>query len=109
MAPLFESTCIAVATKLTPHELLARCQRVENDMGRVRHQKWGPRIIDVDILTYRDRRVHEADLVIPHPFITERAFVLLPLRDVAPHLTIAGVKLDELIAKIDTAGVTPLG
>lgn len=104
----FVNACITVATKLTPHELLARCQKVENDMGRVRHQKWGPRIIDVDVLTYRDQQVREADLIVPHPYIGERAFVLMPLRDVAPNLTIDGLPLDVLIANMDTAGVAPL-
>lgn len=104
----FVNACISVATKLTPHNLLARCQHVENDMGRVRHQKWGPRIIDVDVLTYRDQQLHEPDLIVPHPYIAERAFVLLPLREIAPDLVIAGAPLDELIAKIDSTGVAPL-
>lgn len=104
----FVNACVSVATKFSPHDLLKRCQNVETQMGRVRHQKWGPRIIDVDILTYRDVCLNDPDLIIPHPFIANRSFVLLPLREIAPKLMIDGQSLDALIAKIDTAGVTPL-
>ena len=104
----FVNACISVTTKLTPHELLGRCQKVENDMGRVRHQKWGPRVIDVDVLTYQDAQLSGPDLIIPHAYIAERAFVLLPLRELAPDLKINGATLDDLIAKIDTTGVSPL-
>ena len=101
----FVNAAISIATELSPRELLERCQKVENDMGRVRRQKWGPRLIDVDILTYRDMAICEPDLVVPHPLIAERAFVLVPLRDVAPALTLAGRSLDALIADIDTSDV----
>jgi 2-amino-4-hydroxy-6-hydroxymethyldihydropteridine diphosphokinase len=104
----FVNACIAVATKLSPHDVLKRCQKVETEMGRVRHQKWGPRIIDVDILTYRAEELNDPDLVIPHPFIASRAFVLLPLLEIAPDLTIEGVRLTNLIASADINGVTPL-
>ena len=62
----FANACITIATKLSAHDLLRRCQAVENDMGRVRHQKWGPRIIDADILTYRGETIQTPDLVVPH-------------------------------------------
>ena len=104
----FVNACITVATQLLPHDLLARCQKVENDMGRVRHKKWGPRLVDVDILTYRNETMATAELTVPHPFIGERAFVLLPLAEVAPELVIGGATLQELIGKIDTAGVHPV-
>ena len=105
----FANACVTVATVLGAHDLLRRCQAVENDMGRVRKKKWGPRIIDVDILTFRDEVIKTPDLVVPHPLIAERAFVLLPLQDVAPGLKIGGKTLGELIAHIDTAGVAPMG
>jgi 2-amino-4-hydroxy-6-hydroxymethyldihydropteridine diphosphokinase len=101
----FLNACIAVKTDLTPHQLLSACQSVENEMGRVRKQKWGPRLIDVDILTYRDCHVNEPDLIIPHPYIAQRAFVLLPLRDIAPDMQIGGQSLLSLIAHADTTGV----
>ena len=91
----FVNACISVATLLPVRALLERCQAVENEMGRVRRQKWGPRLIDVDILTYRDALIREPDLVVPHPLIAERAFVMLPLRDVAPEVRINGRTLDE--------------
>lgn len=93
----FVNACISVATELSAHELLARCQHVENEMGRVRRQKWGPRLIDVDILTYRDQVIAETDLIVPHPLIAERSFVLIPLKDVAPETRINGKSLDDLI------------
>jgi 2-amino-4-hydroxy-6-hydroxymethyldihydropteridine diphosphokinase len=98
----FVNACISVATKLSAHELLARCQHVENEMGRVRLQKWGPRLIDVDILTYRDSVIAEADLKVPHMLIAERSFVLIPLKDVAPETHIGGKTLDALIAALGT-------
>ena len=103
----FVNACIAVRTKLSPRELLRRCQAVENDMGRVRTLHWGPRIIDVDILTYRDLKIDEPDLVVPHPLIAERAFVLVPLKDVAPDLRIDGASLDAMLAKLDASDVVP--
>lgn len=96
----FVNACIAVETDLSARDLLHRCQRVENEMGRVRRQKWGPRLIDVDIVTYRDHVIDESDLKVPHPLISERSFVLLPLRDVAPSTRIKGETLDALITKL---------
>jgi 2-amino-4-hydroxy-6-hydroxymethyldihydropteridine diphosphokinase len=100
----FVNACIAVATNLSARELLVRCQRVENEMGRVRKQKWGPRLIDVDILTYRDEIISEPDLIVPHPLIAERPFVLLPLKEVAPDTRIHGRDLNALIGSIGTGG-----
>jgi 2-amino-4-hydroxy-6-hydroxymethyldihydropteridine diphosphokinase len=104
----FVNACVAVKTDLSPRELLERCQSVENNMGRVRTRHWGPRIIDVDILTFRDLRISESDLVIPHRLIAERAFVLVPLKDVAPKLTIDGMSLDAILAKLDASDVQPI-
>ena len=70
----------------TRGELLGRCKEIERAMGRVETEKWGPRIIDLDLLVYRDREVNEPDLVLPHPHIGARAFVLAPLMDIAPDL-----------------------
>ena len=101
----FINACIGVATKLSPRVLLERGQEVERRMGRVRGEKWGPRVIDVDLLLYRDVAVNEADLVLPHPYMGERAFVLAPLLDIAPDLQIAGKGVRELYAAIDHSGV----
>ena len=101
----FANACVTVATPLTPRALLQRCQDVENKMHRVRAKKWGPRVIDVDILTYRDETVRETDLVVPHPLIAERAFVLIPLAEIAPDFAIRGRTIDEMIAAVDAVGV----
>ena len=104
----FVNACISIATKLAPHELLRRCQQVENRMGRVRGKRWGPRIIDVDILVHRTGPVASADLTLPHPRITERAFVLAPLADIAPDFEINGRRVRDWLEDIDQAGVTPM-
>lgn len=105
----FANACITIRTNLSPRALLQRCQAVENDMGRVRTRRWGPRNIDVDILTYRDCEIRESDLIIPHPLIGERAFVLMPLKEVAPDIKIGGASLDALLSKLDGREVEPLG
>ena len=66
-------------TQLSPRELLAACLGVEEAMGRVRAERWGPRVIDVDVLTYDDLEIDEPDLTVPHPRMHERGFVLIPL------------------------------
>ena len=95
-------------TALSARELLARCQAVERRMGRVPTEKWGPRIIDLDLLIYGEESIRDPDLVLPHPHIAERAFVLAPLMDIAPDAVIGGRSVRELYAAIDTAGVRPL-
>lgn len=104
----FVNACIGIATKLSARELLARCQETEQRMGRVAAEKWGPRIIDLDLLIYGDAAIAEPDLVLPHPHIGARAFVLAPLMDIAPELRIGGRSVRELYAAIDTSGVRPL-
>lgn len=103
----FINAVITITTALSARELLAACLRVENEMGRVRRQKWGPRLIDVDVLTYRDQEIDEPDLKVPHPLIAKRAFVLVPLREVAPDVIIGGVGLDAMIAAIGTNDLEP--
>ena len=104
----FVNACIAVATQLSPRGLLVRCKDIERRMGRVATEKWGPRIIDLDLLIYRDSVLSEPDLVLPHPHIGERAFVLAPLMDIAPDLVVGGKSVRELFGAIDQVGVRPL-
>lgn len=104
----FVNACASVATKLSPHDLLLRCQAVEAEMKRVRRQRWGPRVIDVDILVHRDGPVALPDLTLPHPRITDRAFVLVPLAEIEPDLQISGRTVREWLSSIDTAGVEPM-
>jgi 2-amino-4-hydroxy-6-hydroxymethyldihydropteridine diphosphokinase len=82
----FLNAVVAVDTELTPRELLAVAHRLEHDAGRVRVERWGPRTLDVDVLLVGDAVVSEPDLVVPHPRMWERGFVLAPLHDVAPDL-----------------------
>jgi len=93
---------------LSPRALLERCQEIERHMGRVQTEKWGPRLIDLDLLVYRNQTIQEPDFVLPHPHIGERAFVLAPLMDIAPDLVLGGRSIRTLHAAIDLSGVQPL-
>lgn len=108
--PQFVNLCIAVETSLTPHALLARAQTVERAFGRDRtnEQHWGPRTIDIDILTYDDLALNTTDLTLPHPRLFDRAFVLLPLAEIAPERMISGWRVGAVLAKVDRAGITKL-
>lgn len=101
----FVNACISVATELTPHDLLERCQAVEQELGRVRAEKWGPRVIDVDILWWKGGAVDEPHLKLPHPHIADRAFVLVPLADIAPGLRLGGATVRDLLGRIDARDV----
>jgi 2-amino-4-hydroxy-6-hydroxymethyldihydropteridine diphosphokinase len=82
--PDFLNAVVAVDTTLTPHELLAVAQGIEAEAERVRAVRWGPRTLDVDVLLVGDERVDATDLVVPHPRLAERAFVVVPLADLDP-------------------------
>jgi 2-amino-4-hydroxy-6-hydroxymethyldihydropteridine diphosphokinase len=77
--PPYLNAVIEVGTDLSPRELLATCRSVEDALGRERAERWGPRTIDVDVLTYDEQTIAEPDLVVPHPRMHERGFVLVPL------------------------------
>jgi len=90
--PDFVNAAVALLTRLSAGELLAELQRIETDRGRERGDvRWGPRILDLDLLVYSNQEIDEPGLKIPHPGIGERNFVLLPLGEVAPHLNIPGL------------------
>lgn len=80
----FLNIAVAVETTLIAREMLAVCQSIENELGRVREMRWGPRIIDLDILLYNQENIETENLIIPHPRMFERAFVLVPLQEIAP-------------------------
>lgn len=82
--PAFLNLVIRVETEVGPRELLTVCQEVEDTLGRVRAERWGPRVIDIDILLYGRQSIAEPDLVIPHPEMGMRAFVLIPLEELEP-------------------------
>jgi 2-amino-4-hydroxy-6-hydroxymethyldihydropteridine diphosphokinase len=84
--PEFLNQVIEVETALAPLELLAAMQKIEREMGRQRAEKWGPRLIDLDLLLFYDRLIDLPDLKVPHPYLKERAFVVVPLLEIAPDL-----------------------
>jgi 2-amino-4-hydroxy-6-hydroxymethyldihydropteridine diphosphokinase len=99
----FYNAAAEIETALDPRELLARVNSVEQRLGRVREERWGPRTIDIDILLWDDRVVEEGGLTIPHPEMERRAFVLTPLAEIAPeaiHPT-AGKSIAELASQLD--------
>ncbi len=108
--PPFINLCIAVETSLNPRELLERAQEVELKLGRDRaHEKrWGPRTADIDIIAYDDVTMDEPGLILPHPRLVERAFVLLPLVEIAGDRVIAGQSLQAALEKVDTTGIQKL-
>ncbi|MFP3719752.1 2-amino-4-hydroxy-6-hydroxymethyldihydropteridine diphosphokinase [Niallia circulans] len=83
---LFLNIVIQVETSLNPFSLLEQCQKIESELGRKRIIRWGPRTIDLDILLYNQENIVSEKLIIPHPRIEERAFVLVPLIEIAPDI-----------------------
>jgi 2-amino-4-hydroxy-6-hydroxymethyldihydropteridine diphosphokinase len=108
--PPFVNRCIAVETALAPRALLDRALTVERSLGRdrTREQRWGPRAIDIDLLAYDDIAMEEPGLTLPHPRLFERAFVLVPLAEILPDRVIAGMRVRDAVARVDTRGVERL-
>ncbi|HLH49105.1 MAG TPA: 2-amino-4-hydroxy-6-hydroxymethyldihydropteridine diphosphokinase, partial [Roseiarcus sp.] len=108
--PDFVNLCLRVETGLPPRALLARALAVEASLGRNRaaEKRWGPRIVDIDLLAYDDVALDEPGLILPHPRLAERAFVLVPLREIAPDWRIGGESVGALAARLDAAGVERL-
>jgi 2-amino-4-hydroxy-6-hydroxymethyldihydropteridine diphosphokinase len=106
----FVNLCIRVATELLPHDLLARALDVERALGRdrAREQRWGPRPVDIDLLAYDDVTLDDPDLTLPHPRLLERAFVLVPLAEIAPDRRIRGIRIADALAGLDTSGIERL-
>lgn len=82
--PDFLNLAIAIHTNLKPLEILEQTQLIENQLGRVRKEKWGARLIDIDIIFYGDEIIDELSLQVPHPLMQERDFALIPLAEIAP-------------------------
>lgn len=93
--PDFLNMAALVETSLKPQDLLALCLRLEREAGRERRERWGPRTLDIDILTYGDRTIDEPGLTVPHPRLSERAFALVPLAQIAPALVLENKRLAE--------------
>ncbi|MDQ7820034.1 MAG: 2-amino-4-hydroxy-6-hydroxymethyldihydropteridine diphosphokinase [Armatimonadota bacterium] len=107
--PPFVNMVAQVETDLPPQALLSLAQEVERSLGRVRGERWGPRSIDVDILLYGDLVVNTPALVIPHPEITRRRFVLEPLLEIAPDAALPdGRRLDQFLPRVRDQAVRRL-
>jgi 2-amino-4-hydroxy-6-hydroxymethyldihydropteridine diphosphokinase len=101
----FANACALARTKLDPAALLAAVKKLEADMGRKRTIRWGPRLIDIDILFYGDAPLSTPDLVLPHKELFNRAFVLVPLAEIAPRLVLGGRSVAEAAAKLAGEGI----
>lgn len=97
--------CVLIKTGLEPLELLHRCQKIENELHRIREEFHGPRTIDIDILLYEGKAINTNELVIPHPHIRERAFVMVPLSDIFHAYEGLGFDFKEAYEKVDKDGV----
>lgn len=109
--PDYINAVAALSTRLAAHDLLAALQQLERDQGRVREgRRWGPRVIDLDLLVYADAVIDAEGLRVPHPGLSERPFVLAPLAEIAPQLQIPGLgSVTDLLAAVDTSGLVALG
>lgn len=106
--PDFLNMVIEVETTLAPLDLLRHCQDVERRHHRVRDVRWGPRTLDIDIITYGDRTIDSEELTVPHPRAAERAFVLQPWSRMDPDATLRGVGVAELAGRApDADGLRP--
>jgi 2-amino-4-hydroxy-6-hydroxymethyldihydropteridine diphosphokinase len=107
--PRYTNAVAAIDTSLPPLTLLDALQAIENDQGRERLERWGPRTLDLDILLFGNRLIDEPRLKVPHYQMQERAFVLYPLAELAPGLTFAdGRRLDDLLAECPFEGLERL-
>jgi 2-amino-4-hydroxy-6-hydroxymethyldihydropteridine diphosphokinase len=96
----FLNQVVEIDTKLTPLELLHVLQQIEIKLGRLRNEKWGPRVIDLDILLFGEETIALPELVIPHPHLYARLFVLIPLQEIAPQLLFPdGKGIGEVLAR----------
>lgn len=108
--PDFLNGCALLATTLTPQALLATLLEIEQQFGRVRQERWGPRSLDLDLLLFDDLVLETATLTLPHPRMSERAFVLVPLAEIAPDWVepVSGKAIADLVQGVDCSGVRRL-
>lgn len=99
----FWNMVIELETMASPYELLERARSAERAAGRTREVRWGPRTLDVDVLLVGDERLDEPELTVPHPRLYERAFVLIPLAELAPEL-VSGEQLARSVGEVRELG-----
>ncbi|KAF1016150.1 MAG: 2-amino-4-hydroxy-6-hydroxymethyldihydropteridine pyrophosphokinase [Stenotrophomonas maltophilia] len=110
--PPFVNAVAAVRTTLPPQALLAALLALEQQFGRVRDPAvhWGPRMLDLDLLLYAEQVLDLPELKVPHPYLHERAFVLVPLAEIAPDLAIPGHgRVQDAVVRVDACGITAIG
>ncbi|MBB3935214.1 2-amino-4-hydroxy-6-hydroxymethyldihydropteridine diphosphokinase [Aureimonas phyllosphaerae] len=103
--PTFLNACASVETSLSADGLLSLCLAVETELHRDRSVRWGPRTVDLDILDFGGVSMRSETLTLPHPRMGERAFVLVPLVEIAPQLILDGVTIVERLKTLDTTGI----
>jgi len=105
--PDYLNACVIVKTSLSPFALLNALLAIEQQFGRVRHHRWGPRFLDLDLLLFDDLILDTPNLQIPHPRMVNRAFVLVPLAEIAADWIepISGKSITELVEAVDCSGV----
>lgn len=108
--PPFVNACIEIETALDPHELLDALHDIEKEHGRDRgnERRWGPRTLDLDLLAYDDLRLDARGLILPHPRLFERAFVLVPLSEIAPDRPISGRTPASALETVAADGIEKL-
>ncbi|MDW7745817.1 2-amino-4-hydroxy-6-hydroxymethyldihydropteridine diphosphokinase [Halomonas sp.] len=106
--PDYINAVAQLETRLSPLALLDQLQALEQRHGRVRGRRWGARTLDLDLLLFDDQRVTLPRLTLPHPEMARRAFVLVPLAELAPHLVLDGRPLANLIAGVDARDLRPV-
>lgn len=108
--PPFINACVSIDTELDPHALLFTLHRIEKKFGRDRTKelRWGPRPLDLDLLAYDDETRDQHGLTLPHPRLFERAFVLVPLAEIAPERSISGRTPTEALAHLSVQGIEKL-
>ena len=108
--PPFINACIEIDTALDPHALLFTLHKVEQKFGRDRskERRWGPRTLDLDMIAYDDMSIDKVELTLPHPRLFERAFVLVPLAEIAPDRLIRGRRIKDALADLSTEGIERL-